>query len=424
MSHQLTHNQLSVYENDAKQGFFNRLNFSGHLEEEFREFYSHNGAKRARLMPAFMLFMTVLDFIMRLSGGERALIMMMWDLGIMIPLLAATLYTSTLPDHYRLYQKLLTISAIVAGLVVVSINFHPTLEGMPSYFAMEITWILVVWLILGLRFLHAAIAGLIICCVHIITILFIGYETKVLVYEIMMLFLVTGIGAICCYQYELTTRRSFVESLELEELTRELKELSEIDGLTGLNNRRTYDKYINRLWRQSLRENTILAIILVDIDHFKVYNDHYGHQSGDDALKAVADVIVAHAKRPLDFAARYGGEEFVVALHGPSADPDLTSMDVLNIFGSNCAESLREGVAALQIPHDKSSTGEYLTVSVGVAVIFPGVDRSLAGAVQMADEALYQAKDAGRNRVVISQSVDEHFRTGRFRAAGSAVAGH
>jgi len=422
VSHQATHNQLSVYEDDAKQGFFKNLNFSGPLEEEFRQFYSHNGVNRARLMPGFMIFMSVLDFIIRLSEDEPWLINTIWNLGIFIPLLVATLYTSTLPDHYRLYQKLLAASGLAAGLVVVSINFNPTLEGMPSYFTIEVTWILVVWLILGLRFLQAAIVALMISCIHIITILYLGYEMKVLIYEIMMLFLVSGIGASCCYQYELTARRSYIESLELEELTREFKELAMIDGLTGLNNRRTYDVYIDRLWRQSLRENTILAIILVDIDHFKAYNDHYGHQGGDDALKAVANVIAAHAKRPLDFAARYGGEEFVLALHGPCADPDLTSMDVLNIFGRICAESLREDVAALQIPHDKSSTGEYLTVSVGVAVIFPGVDRSLTGAVQMADEALYQAKNEGRNRVVISQSVDAHFRTGRFRVDGPAVA--
>jgi diguanylate cyclase (GGDEF)-like protein len=234
-----------------------------------------------------------------------------------------------------------------------------------------------------------------------------------------MLCLVSGIGATCCYQFECTTRRAFVESLELEELTRELKALAELDGLTGLNNRRTYDAYIDRLWRQSRREQTVLTIMLVDIDYFKAYNDRYGHQSGDMALKAVADAIAAHAKRPLDFAARYGGEEFVLALHGSYVD-HMSSAD--NEFARMYAEVLRETILAMQISHDDSTVGEYLTVSIGVAVILPGAQRSLAGAVQMADEALYQAKEEGRNRVVVATTGNSQFRTGRFRASRPAVA--
>jgi diguanylate cyclase (GGDEF)-like protein len=221
---------------------------------------------------------------------------------------------------------------------------------------------------------------------------------------------------VSCYQLESTVRRSFIESRELVELARELTEL---DGLTGLNNRRTYDIYIDRIWRQSRREQAVLTIMFVDIDHFKAYNDRYGHQSGDDTLKAVADVIAAHAKRPLDFVARYGGEEFVLALYGSPADPNLYPE---NEAARMHAETLREGIAALQIPHDDSTTGEYLTVSIGVAVILPGARRSLAGAVQMADEALYQAKEEGRNRVVVIQTGDSKFRTGRFRARKPSAA--
>ncbi|MBS93207.1 MAG: hypothetical protein CL799_01990 [Chromatiales bacterium] len=228
--------------------------------------------------------------------------------------------------------------------------------------------------------------------------------------------MVNGIGAVSCYQLESTVRRSFIESRELVELARELTEL---DGLTGLNNRRTYDIYIDRIWRQSRREQAVLTIMFVDIDHFKAYNDRYGHQSGDDTLKAVADVIAAHAKRPLDFVARYGGEEFVLALYGSPADPNLYPE---NEAARMHAETLREGIAALQIPHDDSTTGEYLTVSIGVAVILPGARRSLAGAVQMADEALYQAKEEGRNRVVVIQTGDSKFRTGRFRARKPSAA--
>jgi diguanylate cyclase (GGDEF)-like protein len=411
VNHQATNSQFSSYINDSEQGILAGLSFPAPLEAEFRKYYSKTGIKRARLMPCFAVMMTVIGAVLRLSGDGPWLFMTIWDLGFFVPLLAVTLYFSTLPDQYRVYQKLLAASGLVSGLVIASLYFRPTLEGMPSYFSMEVTWILAVWLILGLRFFPAAAAALIITCAHIYGIVYNNFEFQVLGYEIVMLLLVNGLGATCCYQLEHTTRRAFAESLELEELARELTALSELDGLTGLNNRRAYDAYIDKLWRQSKREQAILTVIMVDIDHFKAYNDHYGHQSGDEALKAVANVLAVHAKRPFDFAARYGGEEFVLALYGYYTDPNLFSGCE---FGQVCADTIREDVLALQIQHDESTTDKYLTVSVGVAVILPDTKRSLAGAVQMADEALYQAKEEGRNRAVVVECSDLEFRTGRF----------
>jgi diguanylate cyclase (GGDEF)-like protein len=389
------------------------------LEEEFRKHYSQSGVIRARLMPCFALMMTLIGVVLRLSGDEPQLLMMIWDLGFFAPLLIATLYMSTLPDHYRAYQVLLAISGLISGLVIVSIYFRPVLVGMPSYLAMEVVWIVVVWFLWGLRFWRAACVALLITSAHIYGILTLNYEVQVLGYEIVMLLLVNGIGAVSCYQLESTARRSFVESQELVDMARELSKLAELDGLTGLNNRRSYDSYIDRIWRQAKREEAVLTIMLVDIDHFKAYNDRYGHQSGDDTLKAVANVIAAHAKRPLDFTARYGGEEFVLALYDSSADSNLYPEDEA---ARKYAETLRKGIAAIQIPHEDSTTGKYLTVSIGVAVILPGARRSLAGAVQMADEALYQAKEEGRNRVVVIKTGDSNFRTGRFRARKPSVA--
>ncbi|MGI9309362.1 MAG: GGDEF domain-containing protein [Gammaproteobacteria bacterium] len=356
--------------------------------------------------------MTLIGLVLRLSGDRPWVFMTIWDLGFFLPLLVATIYTSTLPDKYWLYQKLLALSGLFSGLVIASLFFRPTLEGMPSYFTIEVVWIVAVWIILGLRFFPAAAVALIISAAHVFGILTLGYETKVIGYQVVMLFLVNGIGATCCYQLEYTTRRSFAESLELEAL-------AELDGLTGLNNRRSYDAYLERVWRQSQREQTTLTIMICDIDYFKTYNDRYGHQSGDDAIRAVADVIAAHAKRPLDFAARYGGEEFVLVLHGSFNDPKASTQ---NDGEGAYAEKLREAIVDLQIPHSDSVNGEYLTASIGVAVIMPGSERSLIGAVQMADEALYQAKEQGRNRVVVAKSTDLEFRTGQFRTRKSAAA--
>ena len=140
------------------------------------------------------------------------------------------------------------------------------------------------------------------------------------------------------------------------------------------------------------------------------------HQAGDDALKAVADVLSRSAKRPFDFAARYGGEEFVLVLYGPAGDTDAPIAESAQIF----AENICQDVNALKITHRKSLTHQYLTVSIGAAVIMPDAKRSLAGAVQLADEALYQAKETGRNRVVVKESGNAQLMTGQFRASKNA----
>ena len=217
-----------------------------------------------------------------------------------------------------------------------------------------------------------------------------------------MLLIVNGIGWFCCYQLEHYARQSFLES-------KVLSQLAERDGLTGLHNRRSFDQYIERIWRQSRREHETLTIMLIDIDHFKAFNDFYGHQAGDDALKQVARVISMSAQRPLDFAARFGGEEFALVLYGPASG-----------YGRELPDQLRESVRDLKIVHDGSDTQHYLTVSIGVAMVHPEAKRSIAGAIQMADEALYEAKEAGRNRVVV-RAPDAYVQTGRFRARSKAA---
>ncbi len=414
MSQQITHKELSAYVDELGSGFLSGFRFPGQLEREFRKYYSKLGVFRARLMPCFVLLMSVITAFMFLSGK------LMWDplsivynFALLVPLILATLYFSTLPDRYSLYQKLLATTGLTSGLFVESMFFGPSMEGMPSYFSMEVTWILATWLVLGLRFIPATAVAMILSVTHAAGIIFLDYPIQVVGYQIGMLALVNGIGSMCCYQLEITTRRSFLESRELAELTKELKALAEIDSLTGLNNRRTYDAYIDRLWRQAKRDQTPLTFILIDIDHFKDYNDHYGHQAGDDALAAVANVIGSQANRPFDFAARYGGEEFVLVLHNSD---DYFDSNKEEEFANACAESVRRNVVKMQIPHELSTCHRYVTVSIGVAFIMPETNRSLSGSLQMADEALYQAKDEGRNRVVVKADVPA-FRTGNFREA-------
>lgn len=167
------------------------------------------------------------------------------------------------------------------------------------------------------------------------------------------------------------------------------------DGLTGLANRRAFDEALEREWRRALRDNGHLSLIILDLDHFKSLNDHYGHQVGDDCLRAVARAVQASVRRPGDLCARYGGEELAVIL--PNTDP-AGALDV--------AETLRSAIEGLGLPNAGNvEGGGLLTASLGVSTAFSrlgGSVRMPEGLLISADGALYRAKEGGRNRVATS----------------------
>ncbi|HNE41925.1 MAG TPA: diguanylate cyclase [Rhodocyclaceae bacterium] len=174
---------------------------------------------------------------------------------------------------------------------------------------------------------------------------------------------------------------------QLDTANRELQRLSTRDGLTGIGNRRFFDDLLTREWGRSLRNGSEIALLLCDVDYFKRYNDTYGHQTGDQCLKAVADALASAVGRTSDIVARYGGEEFVVVL------PDTSVGGILFV-----AEKLRHGVHCLAIPHSASERG-FVTISVGIASAVPTRGLTPAALIDRADRALYRAKQGGRDRV-------------------------
>ena len=178
---------------------------------------------------------------------------------------------------------------------------------------------------------------------------------------------------------------------ELEATNERLSGLSKEDPLTGIPNRREFDAFATRVWRQGARDKTPAALIMLDIDYFKIFNDRSGHQAGDECLRQVAQTLRDCASRPLDLVARYGGEEFVAILGGATVNDALV-----------VAERMRKAIFDLQLPHPGSSFG-MVTVSIGTASVRPSADATLASAIKSADEALYYAKAAGRNCVVFSE---------------------
>ncbi len=174
---------------------------------------------------------------------------------------------------------------------------------------------------------------------------------------------------------------------ELEALNIKLAELSTSDFLTGLANRRRFDDVLSTEWARATRTGSALAIIMLDVDHFKLFNDRYGHQAGDNCLRKLAEVLKQHVGRASDLAARYGGEEFCVIC----TDSDLSGVLVL-------AEKIRASFQATGIPHEDSTDG-VVTVSIGVASLVPSIRGDSDELLRAADHALYRAKALGRNRV-------------------------
>jgi diguanylate cyclase (GGDEF)-like protein len=175
---------------------------------------------------------------------------------------------------------------------------------------------------------------------------------------------------------------------QLETANQLLQHVSATDGLTGVANRRQFDGVLDVEWARSTRSRSSLAIVLIDVDKFKRYNDTYGHQGGDACLKTVASILISSVHRPEDMVARYGGEEFAIILAGTDQSGAIV-----------VANRIRARVESIEVAHATSEVSNYVTVSAGVAATIPRKGDSPSILIAAADKALYQAKQEGRNRV-------------------------
>ncbi|MBL8271616.1 sensor domain-containing diguanylate cyclase [Steroidobacter sp.] len=222
------------------------------------------------------------------------------------------------------------------------------------------------------------------------------------------LVIVTLVGCAAVARHvERLSRTSFLE-------TRLIAQLAEHDTLTGTKNRRVFDEHLARVWSQAASDGRKIALLLIDVDHFKAYNDHYGHQAGDRSLRQIAQCLQSVVRGPLDLLSRYGGEEFVALLFDVDAEQ-----------ATKIADRVRQSVNELGIEHRGSRTTSMITISIGVAVVGPDPTRTPRGALQLADQALYAAKVGGRNRVRVMNETDYGMLvTGVFaqpaRAAGNS----
>jgi diguanylate cyclase (GGDEF)-like protein/PAS domain S-box-containing protein len=196
-----------------------------------------------------------------------------------------------------------------------------------------------------------------------------------------------SVDSLIGFMFDISERKNTEE--KLLNMQKELEELSFKDGLTGVANRRRFDVIAEKAWDNAQREQQPLSMIMLDIDYFKQYNDHYGHLQGDQCLKQVARILTTCVTRANDFVGRFGGEEFVLVL----PETDATSAEVV-------AQHCRDALAKAQIAHARSPINTMLTASLGVATTIPGHDDALLVFIETVDRRLYRAKQHGRDCIV------------------------
>ncbi len=256
----------------------------------------------------------------------------------------------------------------------------------------------------GLRFRAALFAVGVTLAGFVIPAAVFGLPAMLVVRACLLMLMVGSACGIVALHLERTSRRSFLES-------RLIADLAQRDALTGLKNRRVFDEHLENLWFRAGDEARVLTLMLIDVDHFKAYNDRYGHQAGDHALQRVAATLQTFVTRPQDVLARYGGEEFAAVFY------DIEPFDAQEI-----AERMRRAVGTLALDNLGDAGASATTISLGVAVVEPSRERRARGGLQLADQALYRAKVKGRNRVeLLDQGAHEALQTGVFAASSAAT---
>ena len=386
----------SAYAKELRRGFRD-LRFAPDLERLFQSFHLKRARTRVRFFQLALGLLAIAAAVQLTVLGAVPLreVALGW-LGLVIPACLALALVSWGGLYQRLYlpaaRILLPVIATVAAFGVADRR----IGGQPEPFYFLTTFSIAIFFLGGQLFREALLVNTFMIGALALALVHAGWPAAAAVFYTTELVITSTVGAFVYQGVERQLRRSFLERGLLGEMVAR-------DGLTGLKNRGAFDDHYARLWQQAIRDRRALALLLIDVDHFKAYNDRYGHQAGDEALRRVARVVQGFARRPLDIAARYGGEEFLLALY------DLGAEHVREL-----AEQVRATVQGLGIRHDDSPAG-VVTASIGVAIVSPRVGRSSDGAVQLADEALYTAKRGGRNGIRVVDCYGVNYSTGAFR---------
>lgn len=387
----------SPYASELRRDFPD-LRFSPALEKDFQAFHLERVRSRVRFfqLATCMLCLAVALHLIALDGLPVASVLVGW-LGLAVPVNLFLLWASWSSFYERIYLPVARIALPLLGVVAAIGIACRVPAGHPDPFYFLTSYSIAIFFLGGQLFREALIANALLILSHGMTLAYAGEPPESVIYYTCVLTITAAVGAFVYSGVERQLRTSFLERGLMGEMAAR-------DGLTGLKNRGAFDEHLPRMWQQGVRDRRSLAVMLIDVDHFKAYNDRYGHQAGDHALRRVAQVVQGFARRPLDIAARYGGEEFVLALFDMSGE-----------YVQELAEELRLAILALEIVHEDSPTAQHVTASVGIAVVRPRMGRTIEGAVQLADESLYSAKRSGRNCVKMVDNDHALLTTDSFR---------
>lgn len=373
----------SPYADQLSQGF-RRLRFSQALEREYRASILEESfeLKRIALSVAAVIWLVLTVFDMAvLPASHVSWVIAIRVLALAVLLVCAFFIVQRRYRHLWLPLSMTCILVLGIGAAMIVGVAHRADPDYPYEGLMLVS--MAAYFLVGLRLSEAVVCSLVVLLAYVLAELAAGLPVPKLLNNVLLLTFGNLIGGVGCYLLEHKSREYFLVS-------RLMRLLAYHDSLTGLHNRRSFNRQFERLWRQAQREGKSLALLLCDIDHFKAYNDSYGHQAGDVALQHVGALIQQAARRPLDMGVRLGGEEFALLLFDIAADEAVRR-----------AEALRQALEQAGISHRESASGKVLTMSVGVAWLSPDSQPQLSQLYEQADRALYQAKASGRNQVSV-----------------------
>ena len=374
----------SPYAVQLREGFRN-LRFARALEREFRDEFTvhHLPRLRAGFGVAAVLYGTFLLVRLYAESGpmqDWGVVLRSIIVGAMVLTLAAS-YFERLRGVLPLFAvgSYLTFAVTLTAIEVLSHRYR-----IDRHYEGLILVSFHVYVFSGLLFRPALLAGAFIFLAYLIGGALGGLASKAWGYQLFFIALTHVIGGVALYSIERLERDSFLRRGLFGTLATQ-------DGLTGLFNRLAFFQQLERNVRHAARERVCIGVMLLDVDHFKAFNDRYGHLEGDGCLRAIADALRHEFKRPMDLVARYGGEEFVGFWY------DIQPQSLRSM-----ADQVRGSVQALRIAHRDAPSGR-VTASVGAVALVPVEGDSLTGMLERADQALYEAKEKGRNRVVTVQ---------------------
>lgn len=378
-----------------------RLGFANkRLETEYRAHLVNRERRtlRVQLLTGVLLVCSIMlldHFLLGPQFSDRSIVLRL--VFMLLPLLALFALTWS-RQLVRWVQPLGVLCALGVGLTSLALGALAARYNEPRVFGGYQVIIVFVYFFLGLRVPVAVATAMFLFFAYLLAAVLATAPPTSTLYNGLYLLALNIIGATGVYQLDKSRRIEFLEE-------RVLNYRANHDALTSLPNRRAFDELLEKMWDSAASMRCPIAVMLMDIDHFKAYNDHYGHQAGDRTIREVAAVLQANLRRPQDFAGRYGGEEFVVLLFDTSKEHAL-----------ELANGIRQQILAKNIEHQRSDVARCVSVSIGLSHLLPHESRrSARGFVQSADQALYAAKQNGRNCVVDADLSVSTTTTGVFR---------